>query len=153
MPIQSAVGWWPAAIMIIRSWAISSSVKPYGLASRRETTSSAGYASRACEQAAHRRHQVPLARRARLLPVDHVVRRGDQARRLLVGEAEEPGHDPYRQPHRVLLDEVRLAPRTDRVDQLVRELLGVRPQFDRVGTASSALPIIAARSRWRSPTV
>lgn len=39
LPIQSAVGWCPAAIITIRSWTISSSVNPEVSASIREATS------------------------------------------------------------------------------------------------------------------
>ncbi|SCE32698.1 hypothetical protein GA0115247_132038 [Streptomyces sp. PalvLS-984] len=46
LPIQSAVGWCPAAIMTIRSRATSSSVKPEVLASMRLATSSPGSARR-----------------------------------------------------------------------------------------------------------
>ncbi len=44
LPIQSAVGWWPAAIITMRSWAISSSVKRPGSAIIRLATSSPGSA-------------------------------------------------------------------------------------------------------------
>ena len=94
------------------------------------------------------------ARRARRSPPSIMsLMAGDQAGVLLVGEAVEPGQDAHRQQRRVVGDQVGLALGAEGVDQLVRELLGVTAQFERVDGLERVADHRGALAGGARPTV
>ena len=102
LPIQSAVGWCPAAIITIRSWVISSSEKPDGVAHHQGGGVAAGRGVFVDEQFRHRPGEVTLPRERALTAVDHVVEGGDESGPLGVAEAVELREDADRQEHGVV---------------------------------------------------
>ena len=150
LPIQSAVGWWPAAIITIRSWPTSSTVKPYGLASIRDATSSPGStclaASSAYIDSARWRWPSRAPSRPSIMSFRAVTRPGPCSSANPYSRAStRTGRSIAYWP--TMSAAARAA---QGVDQLVREPLGVAAQFEgvdglqRVGDHRGALAVALA---------